>query len=505
MLNLNDPGRLTTRQYYEDYANPLSHTFVEISQRGVAVDTSKLASLRSHVETEIQSTCEKIAVILGVKGITACAPRDGALPTGTINLSSPQQIITILKSLKMNVPKRRRADGKYTESTDEEALNELYAKTGHPFLHELQRVRELNKLLGTYLNVELEHNTLYGSYFVTGTVTGRRSCRENFLGLGTNLQNQPKHTDLAGRYRECLTARPGKIFVKCDQQAAEDWIVCGIIADQSGDRTGLNELLQGVDRHAELAAFIFGKPVAACGKDTPERFMGKKIRHAGNYDMEAFRFACEMAKEGHNIKENVCNWMLERFHLRNPGIRRVFHKYVQEQLYTTRCLTNPFGFTRQFFGLRPGDDNRKLLKEGYAQIPQGTVGTNTGFAILWLEQNHPGHVLLDDHDAVTLEVADDAESVEKAVDWLCKSFDRIIRFPQGLEITIPIEIELGYNLNEMGTVKDDKLVRKDYEIVCNRRQARRVLAVVGSNPTQRVRTDMVQGQTSESTSSHSTP
>jgi DNA polymerase-1 len=455
MLNLHDPGRLTASQYYYDYANPLAQMFVEISRRGIAVDTIKLAALRSEVDKEIQSACDRIAVILGIKGITACAPPVGKLPTGTLNLSSPQQIITILKNLKMNVPKKRRANGAYSESTDEESLNELYAKTGHQFLKELQRVRELNKLLGTYLSIQLEHDTLYGEYFVTGTVTGRRSCRENFLGLGTNLQNQPKHTDLAGRYRECLVARPERIFVKCDQQAAEDWIVCGLIADQSGDRTGLNELLNGVDRHAELAAFIFNKPVAQCGKDTPERFMGKKIRHAGNYDMEAFRFACEMAKEGHNIKENICNWMLERFHLRNPGIRRVFHKYVQDQLYTTRCLTNPFGFTRQFFGLRPYDDNKKLMKEGYAQIPQGTVGTNTGFAILWLERNCPGHVLLDDHDAVTLEVSDGSASVVDAVKSLQTAFDRIIRFPNGLELTIPIEVEIGYDLHHMKTVKCD--------------------------------------------------
>ena len=455
MIDLHDPGRLTARQYYEDYANPLAHCFVEISKRGILVDTAKMAALRHFVESEIRATCQRISAALGGKACVASAPSKAKLPPDVLNLASPQQLIAVLKSLGIHPPKRRRANGTYSESTDEEALNELYARTGHPFLREQSRIRELSKLLGTYLCTEHEHDTLYGSYFVTGTVTGRRSCRENFLGLGTNLQNQPKHSDLAGRYRECLISRPGRIFVKCDQQAAEDWIVCGIIADQSGDRTGLNQLLQGVDRHAELAAFIFGKPVTQCGKDTAERFMGKKIRHAGNYDMEAFRFACEMAKEGHNIKENVCYWMLERFHLREPGIRRVFHRYVQDQLYQTRCLTNPFGFTRQFFGLRPGDDNRKLLKEGYAQIPQGTVGTNTGFAILHLERKHPGHVVLDDHDAVTLEVPDRCSSVVDAVSWLREAFDRVIRFPKGLTITIPIEVELGYNLNNMKTVKCD--------------------------------------------------
>jgi hypothetical protein len=93
------------------------------------------------------------------------------------------------------------------------------------------------------------------------------------------------------------------------------------------------------------------------------------------------------------------------------------------------------------------------MKEGYAQIPQGTVGTNTGFAILWLEQEHSGHVILDDHDAVTLEVADNLSEVRSAMSWLQEAFNRIIRLPRGLEFTIPIEFEIGYDLGHMVTVK----------------------------------------------------
>ena len=53
MIDLHDPGRLTAKQYYEDFANPLAHCFVEISQRGILVDTAKMATLRSFVEGEI--------------------------------------------------------------------------------------------------------------------------------------------------------------------------------------------------------------------------------------------------------------------------------------------------------------------------------------------------------------------------------------------------------------------------------------------------------------------
>ena len=452
-IDFHDPGLLTTKEFYDLYSMPLARAFYQINQRGLLVDPGRLGALRAFVNGELECVCKDISTLLGGKTVIPKAPNKSKPDPRVLNLSSSPQKLELLKQLGMTPPKKRRQDGSYTESADEESLNELFAETGHPILKKLQRVSELNKLLGTYIDVELENNTLFGAYFVTGTVTGRRSCRENYLGLGTNLQNPPKHTDLASRYRACLVARPGRVFVKCDQVSAEDWIVTGLIADQGGDYTGFNELKQGVDRHAKLAAFIFNKPLAACGKDTPERFMGKKVRHAGNYDMEAFRFSQEMAKEGNVVKESFCQRLLDRFHVSNPGIKNVYHRYVQEQLIKTRQLTNPFGFTRQFFSLRDYGDNKKIFKEGYAQIPQGTVGQNTGFAILWLEANHPGHVLLDDHDAVTLEVPDRPDSVLDAVSWLQEAFNRVIRLPNGLEFKIPIEVELGYDLASMRTVK----------------------------------------------------
>jgi len=502
-LNFQDPGLLTAKEYYELYEMPLARAFYAINRRGIAVEPTRLAALRSFIDGELQSGCSEISTVLGGKKVVPMAPDKGKLPPDVLNLSSPPQILETLRALGMTPPKKKRADNTWSESSDEESINELFAETGHPFLKKLLRVRELNKLLGTYVDVELENNTLFGAYFVTGTVTGRRSCRENYLGLGSNLQNQPKHTDLADKYRACLIARPGHIFVKCDQVSAEDWLVTGIIADQGGDYTGFNELKQGIDRHAKLASFVFGKPLALCGKDTPERFMGKKVRHAGNYDMEAFRFSQVMASEGHVVTEHFCLWLLERFHFANPGIRGIYHRYIQEELCTRRCLTTPFGFTRQFFGLRDYGDNKKIIKEGYAQIPQGTVGTNTGFAILYLERNHPGHVVLDDHDAVTLEVPDRPDSVLAAVSWLQEAFNRVIRLPKGLVFTIPIEVELGYDLASMRTVKGDLSaanITRAYEACCNR-PTNTVLAVARNDST-RLRNSPLQGQNAESTSSN---
>lgn len=468
--------------FYHNYEMPLARAFFNINKRGIASDATKLRDLASFIEKELQLSVSRIQTQLGCTSVVAQKP-DGvkSLPPDVINLSSPKQVIEVLKGLKLKVPTKR-GQG---ETTDEEELNKLYAETGHPFLKDLLRIRELNKIKGTYVDAELENGVLYSAYFVTGTVTGRRSSRENFLGLGTNGQNQPKHSDLGKKYRECLVARPGRIFVSCDQQQAEDWIVSAIIADVSGNRTGLDELINHVDRHAKLASFIFSKPLSAVGKGTPERFMGKKVRHSGNYDVGSWQLSSAFSKEGFQVAPSTCDWLLNRFHQAEPGIRNVYHKYIQEQLQTTSCLTTPFGRVRQFFGLRSYSDNHKIIKEAYAQIPQSTVGDNTGMSILWLEHNYPGHVVADGHDSVTLEVSDNLKNVGVAVHQLQRAFDRIIQFPNGLRIQIPIEVEIGYDLQNMLTCKDltDQSIANTYNALPRRASICANSTQVGSTTT----------------------
>jgi hypothetical protein len=60
---------------------------------------------------------------------------------------------------------------------------------------------------------------------------------------------------------------------------------------------------------------------------------------------------------------------------------------------------------------------------------------------------------MDDHDALTLEVGDTVGQVFDAMHWLQEAFDRVIRLPKGLEFTIPIEFEIGYDLGNMRTIK----------------------------------------------------
>jgi len=244
-------------------------------------------------------------------------------------------------------------------------------------------------------------------------------------------------------------ARPGKIFVAGDQDQAEDWIVQAIIADNSGDTSGLDELRAGVDRHQKLASLIFSRPADECGKGTPFRFYGKKTRHAGNYGMAGNRLSAELAKEGFHINKQQCEFFLAKFHESEPSIRGVFQRYVEREISARRLLQTPLGRERYFFGCRPFGDNSAVFRDAYSYIPQSTVGDNTGLAILQLEGSRPGLVVMDLHDEVVMEHDDCLMACLQAADSLRKAFDREIRFPNGTTIVIPTQLKLGYNLRDM--------------------------------------------------------
>jgi len=256
---------------------------------------------------------------------------------------------------------------------------------------------------------------------------------------------------LGKKFRACLVARPGKILVQCDQVSAEDWIINGIVADQSGDTRGIDELNTGVDRHQKLASYIFGMPLDQCSRESPTifRYVGKRVRYAGSYGMGGNKFAAVLAKEGFSIPSTHCDFLLGKFHEHDPGIRGVFQAYVERSLRDTRKLCDlwPFERERVFFGLHPYRDNSKIFREAYSYIPQSTVGDNNGEAILWCEDHEEGLAIMEVHDSIVLEVEDSLEAVVSASNLLEDAYRRILRFPRGFELTIPVKIELGYDLN----------------------------------------------------------
>ena len=439
------------KRFYLEHEKPLASNFFEIEKRGVAISSSGIRDLRQYIEKELTEHCDEIERSIGKK-VIAGNKKGQATPKDTVNLSSPQQVINILESRGLKIPRNRESGNK---SVGEEQLNDLFAATNDKLLKEILDVRELNKIKTTNVDAKLIDNVYYSVYIVGGTVGGRRASKQNPLGFGGNGQNIPKHSKLGKRFRKCLIARDGKIFVQCDQVAAEDWIINGIIADQTGDDHAIKELQAGTDRHQKLASFIFGIPLDQCSREAPTiyRYVGKRTRYAGSYGMGGDKFAAVLAKEGFSLPKEHCSFILGKFHDYDPGIKGVFQKYVERELTDTRMLRDLFGRERQFFGLHPFRDNSKVFRDAYSYIPQSTIGDNNGAAINVVEREAPWAVM-EVHDAIVLEVDDEPSVVFNAVNVLQRAYDRVMRFPRGYELQIPIEIEVGYNLQDMSRCED---------------------------------------------------
>jgi hypothetical protein len=463
------------------YEHALQACYYHIGNRGICMNTSRITEAQAIVAAEID---RNLAIASKQWGVTVFAgnenkPLEGlSMGTNTaikfaINLNATKgkhRLHDGLVALGYTVPKvsKKNDEGEYEskESTEELVLrkilqtNQFNYPGGDPAIKAILKVRELGKLQSTYLSARLyrrgDESYFLSNYNVAGTVTGRRSSRRHTFGFGNNAQNFPKHSDVAALARRCFIARPGNVLLMCDQISAEDWPVSAL----SENHNALAELKSGVDRHTKLAAALFNLSIASKTpeqwKESMERYLGKKTRHATNYDERAGMMSESLIKEGFFISVPECQILLTRMGQIDPDVKGVFHRYVQETVSRTHMLVTPFGRERQFLSARPNDHNSTVFKEAYAYIPQSVVGDNTGFAILALETRYDVKeraVVQEGHDSIVQDIADDTETVYKYLLRTVAAFDRRIKFHNEIEVSIPIEAEVGFSFAETVKIK----------------------------------------------------
>ena len=463
-----------TDRVTNSYEHALQAAYYYIGNRGICVNTDRIAEAKAIVKAEIS---RQLAIAANQWNVKVFVGADDTMPEGSINLNATQgkyALLAGLKTLGYEVVKitKKNNEGEYEQnySTGELALQKMLSRNqfnypgGDPALRAILKIRELGKLYSSYLNARLlerQGNSYFlTNYNVAGTLTGRRSSRRHTFGFGNNAQNFPKHSDVASMYRRCLVARPGNIFLMVDQVSAEDWPVSAL----SQNTHALAELRDTTDvygRHTRLGSLIFNIPLNAKTpsewKDSMERYLGKKARHASNYDMKAGRMSDALAQEGFSFSEAQCKILLDKIEKIDPSVKSVFHKYVQDCINKTRMLVTPFGRERQFLEARPNDSNNSVFKEAYAYIPQSTVGDNTGFALLNLETKYPEnerYIVQEGHDSIVQDIPENVETVYKTLLRTNAAFDRDITFHNGIVVKIPIEAEVGFDFQTTIKIKD---------------------------------------------------
>ncbi len=332
-------------------------------------------------------------------------------------------------------------------------------------LYKLRRVRKAKKSAEAPPDYDGRQRT---SVRITGTETGRRS---NSLlkpplrptQVGQVFQILTKHGEYGPDIRESYEADEGHVLVQVDSSQAEARIVALLANDFD-----LLESFGKIDIHKMTASWCFDKPMEEITED--ERFVGKTGRHASNYGMGKRRYSLDVTSGARrfNIKDNKTNQplvlseasanrILTIIHGKSPKVRGVFHEDIRKALKDNkRVLINPFGRRRIFLD-RWGED---LYREGYAQIPQSTVGDNTILALMRAEKkfialNLDVQFLCEAHDSGLVQCWEKDKWIVAAI--LKEEFEQPINFEQCTlsrgSLVIPADIETGTNYKHLKKVK----------------------------------------------------
>lgn len=361
------------------------------------------------------------------------------------NLSSPIQVKEILFDI-LKLPKR--------DSTDEDTLVALLGN--HCSKDEKKKraielildLRRFKKTKGTYISAACDYDgRMRTSYRVVGAETGRTSTSKleppvRPISIGLAFQTLTKHGDIGSEIRSMFIPDEGHVFLEADQSQAEARVVA-LLADD--DET--LELFNTTDIHKLTASRIFGCDVSAITKEL--RFVGKTVRHAGNYGMGKRRLMQIVNTDAKrfNIDISISEWkagkILDAFHEFAPRIRGVFHQEIEKALRdNNRVLINPFGRRRQFLGR--WDD--ELLREAFSTIPQGTVGDQTKRAGVALRKRYPNvRLVVEAHDALV--ALPPEKLIHEYAIAMKEEFERPIDFslcsiPRG-KLIIPAEVQIA--------------------------------------------------------------
>jgi DNA polymerase I-like protein with 3'-5' exonuclease and polymerase domains len=266
----------------------------------------------------------------------------------------------------------------------------------------------------------------------------------------------------------------GKVVIQADASQAEARVVAVLSEDwellAAFDKIDIHRrtagLIFGYTQRLELGADFHHPIIDYLPKDGPERYTGKKTRHAGNYDMKKHRFMTEFNTDAqkYDINMDISEWragqMLDLFHAASPKIKGRFHRDMKEAIDSSRTIIDPMGGVRIFNGRM--DDS--LYQEAYANIPQRTVAHLVQGAALKIddELNGDGAVLWaeEKHDALYLQAPEGNWEVYARL--MQKHMQAPINFrtyctlKRDVDLIIPCDIEISHtNYAEFEKVKLD--------------------------------------------------
>lgn len=296
---------------YREIELPLSLVLFEMEEEGFKVDVDVLQELLQRYREEQRVCQSEIWQLAGEE----------------FNVLSPKQLGTVLFE-KLNLPHAKKTKTGY--STNVEVLEKIADE--HPIVPLVLKMRQLSKLIGTYLEGFLplvdQNGCIHTTFQQTLTSTGRLSSTE------PNLQNLPVRDDIGKEIR--------KMFVpKYDLLISADYsqIKLRLLAQFSGDENLMNTFAKDEDIHAAVAAEIFGVPLQMVTANM--RRMAKAVNFGVIYGISDFGLSKNIHVPVSKAKE-----FIEKYFAGYPKIKAYLHEGV-EQAKSTGYVTTITGRRRQ--------------------------------------------------------------------------------------------------------------------------------------------------------------
>lgn len=330
------------------------------------------------------------------------------------NPASPKQVLQYLQHKNYKIPKDRKT-GKPT--TNEEALKSIYEKNPEdPVLPILLDARHLKHAVGDLKDAALGRDGRFHSLFTYRPDTGRLASQR------PNLNNRPQgreggiEFEIAVAVSSIIEADPGKVLLSPDWKAIEAVLTGWFANDPGYIRLSL------LDSHGFYTSHILahrGAPITAFKADDldleekliwlkknypKERALGKMINLATGYGMGARHLA---AKVKCSLPEAATFLRLKDEMA--PKVAQ-WKKETQMRAHKEGKLTNPFGYTRAFFGVyeRKPNGEWKLgreANEALAFLPQSTAAAMLRDSLVEMDGRlgDLADLLVPVHDAVLLQ------------------------------------------------------------------------------------------------------
>ncbi len=389
---------------------PVLRVLAGLESVGIAVDTDHLTSLQNQFATGIREAADAAYAVIGKQ----------------INLGSPKQLQVVLFD-ELGMPKTKKTKTGYT--TDADALQTLFDKTGHPFLEHLLTHRDVTRLKVTVdglLKSVAADGRIHTTFNQTIAATGRLSSTE------PNLQNIPVRTEAGREIRDGFVVGGGySELMTVDYSQIEMRIMAHLSADE-----GLIEAFNtGEDLHSFVAARAFGVPIDEVTGELRRRV--KAMSYGLAYGLSAYGLATQLKISNDEAKEQM-----DQYFSRFGGVREYLHAVVDQARkdgYTSTVL----GRRRYLPDLDSGDRLRREAAERAAlNAPiQGSAADIIKVAMITTDKalrdkDLQSRMLLQVHDELLFEVADGERDTLEA----------LVRETMGsaYPLDVPLEVSVGY-------------------------------------------------------------